>query len=106
MRFLRTHPVLFAAIVGAIVGFGNAMAIEIPALLGKPSRGVLSLLGPASSLHAGTGALETAFLLLIEIGANVLVYAGMFALLGWIFVGIRRIFRSTHQTETKNSPET
>lgn len=106
MRFLRTHPVLFAAIIGAIVGLGNALAIEIPALLGKPSHGVLSLLGPASSLHAGAGALETAFLLLIEFAANILVWAALFAVLGWIFVGIRRIFRSTHQTETKNSPET
>lgn len=97
---------LFAALIGAIVGLGNALALEIPALLGKPSRGVLSLLGPASTLHPGSGVLETAFLLLIEFAANILVWAAIFALLGWIFVGLRRIFRSTHPpTETKNSPE-
>jgi hypothetical protein len=105
MRFLRSHPVLFAALLGAVVGFGNALVIEIPALLGKPSKGALSLLEPASRYHAGAGALETAFLLVIEIGANVLVYAAMFSILGLIFIAVRRMFRRTSH-EANNSPQT
>ena len=106
MRIWRSHPVLFATILGAIVGLGNALAMEIPALLGRPSKGVLSLLEPASHYHAGAGVLETALLLVIEIAANVLVYAAMFALLGWAFVGICRIFRPRHRSEAKDSAQT
>ncbi|HEY2471918.1 MAG TPA: hypothetical protein VGI45_29300 [Terracidiphilus sp.] len=106
MRIWRSHPVLFASLIGAVLGFGNALAIEIPALLGKPSKGALSLLEPASGLHVGTGVLETAFLLLIEIGANVLVYAAMFCLLGWVIVGARHLFRSARRTKNANdSPQ-
>lgn len=108
MRIWRSHPVLFAALIGAIVGLLNALAIEIPALFGKSSRGVLSLLRPASGLPvgaSGTGALETAFLLLVEIGANVLVWAGMCAILGVMFVALRRIFTSARRrTKANDSP--
>jgi hypothetical protein len=103
MRTWRSHPVLIASLIGAVLGLGNALAIEIPALLGKPSSGVLSLLEPASHLHTGSSSLETAFLLLIEIGANVLVYAGMFAILGLLFIAVRRVFRRTPR-ETNDSP--
>ena|ERR1700692_4129549 len=99
MRLWRSHPVLFAALVGGIVGLGNALAIEIPALLGKPSHGALSLLQP-SRPAAGSGVLQTSFILLVEVAANVLVWALMFALLGGLFVGVRRIFkRSPGRTE-------
>lgn len=108
MRIWRTHPVLFAALIGAIIGFGNALVLEFPALLGRPSKGVLSLLEPASGLHAsvsGAGAMQTAFLLVIEVGANVVVYAAMFSVLGLLFVAVRRIFRSARrQPEGDNSP--
>jgi hypothetical protein len=106
MRFLRSHPVLFTAVIGGILGLGNALAIEIPALLGKSSKGVLSLLEPASRLHVGAGAVETAFLLLIEIAANVLVYAAMFSVLGLLFVLARRVFRSARSSEPTDSPQT
>lgn len=107
MRIWRSHPVLFATLIGALVGFGNALAMEIPALLGKPSKGVLSLFEPASGYQAGSGTLETAILLLIEIGANVLVYAGLFFLLGWIFIGFHRVFRSARRRSHANdSPQT
>lgn len=99
MRLWRSHPVLFAALLGAAVGLANALAIEIPALLGKPSHGALSLLQPSRAV-AGSGVLQTAFILLVEVAANVLVYALMFALLGGLFVAIRHIFRrSAHRTE-------
>lgn len=92
MRLWRSHPVLFAALVGGIVGLGNVLAIEIPALLGKPSHGALSLLQP-SRPAAVSGILQTAFILLIEVAANVLAYALIFALLGGLFLALRRTFR-------------
>ena len=104
MRIWRSHPVLFVSLIGAVIGFGNALAIEIPALLGKPSRGALSLLEPASGFHVGTSALETAFLLFIEVGVNVLVYALLFCLLGWVFVAARLLLRLARRR--KHSPET
>jgi hypothetical protein len=105
VRIWRSHPVLFATIIGAIVGLGNALVMEIPALLGRPSKGVLSLLEPASRYHASAGALETALLLLIEIGANILVYAAIFALLGCAYIGICRIFRPRNRSEAKDSAQ-
>ena len=92
MRMWRTHPVLFAALIGALVGFGNALFIEIPGLLdGKPT-GALALLWPASRVGYGGNILQTAFILIIEVGANVLVYALMFALAGLLFLAIRFLF--------------
>jgi hypothetical protein len=84
--------VLFITFFGAAIGLGNALLLEIPALLGKPSRGALSLLQPSYRPVAGTGVMHTAFILLIEVAANVLIYSLMFFLLGWLVVGIRRIF--------------
>lgn len=99
MRLWRSHPVLFAALLGAVIGLANALAIEVPSLLGKPSHCALSLLQP-SRPAAGSGVLQTAFILLVEVAANVLVYALMFALLGGLFLAIRRIFRrSPRRTE-------
>lgn len=93
MRPWRSHPVLFLTCIGAVVGFGNALVLEIPALFGKTSYGALSLLQPTFRPAAGTGVLQIAFILLIEVAANVLVYALIFSILGWIFVGVQRLFR-------------
>ena len=98
MRIWRSHPVLFAALLGALVGFGDTLAVEVPALLGRPSKGVLSMLEPASRLHPGGGVPQTAFLLFIEIAANVLVHAGMFAILGGLYLLIRRAFRGASRS--------
>lgn len=110
MRILRSHPVLFAALIGVVIGIGNTLAVEIPALFGKPSKGVLALLEPISHSDVGTSgsnAPQTAFLLLIEVSANVLVWAAMFSVLGLLFVGVRRIFRSARRRSAgDDSPRT
>lgn len=102
MRLFRTHPVVFAALVGAVVGFVNAFIIEIPALFGRPSNGALSLLQSASRLgavHAGSSVLQTAFILLIEVAANVLVFAVIFSVLGGLFLIVRKCFHSTRRRQ-------
>lgn len=69
--------------------------MEIPALFGRPSKGVLTLLAPASHFStAASGVPQVALLLLIEVGANVFVYAAMFSVLGLMFVAIRRMIKS------------
>jgi hypothetical protein len=107
MQSWRTRPVLFAAFLGALIGFGNALAIEIPVFFGKPSKGVLTLLEPASHFHTGSnGVVQIAFMLMIEVGANVLVYSGMFSLLGLLVLAFRRIFASRRSPAAENhSPE-
>lgn len=96
----RSHPVLFAALVGALIGVANSLANEIPALFGKPSKGVLTLLAPSSHFSTpanGSGALQIALLLLIEVATNVLVWAAIFSLLGLLFVFLHRMLRSTRR---------
>lgn len=103
MQIWRTRPVLFAALIGALLGFGNALAIEIPVFFGKPSKGVLTLLEPASNFRFGSnGVVQIAFMLMIEVGANVLVYAGMFSLLGLLVLLFRRIFASHRSAAGEN----
>ena len=100
MRIWRSHPVLFAALVGAGVGFVNSLLIEIPALLGRPSNGALSLLSPRfGAVPNGTGILQTAFILFIEVAANVLVFALIFSVLGGLFLIARKCFHWTRRRQ-------
>ncbi|MGA7107590.1 MAG: hypothetical protein WBV28_15125 [Terracidiphilus sp.] len=93
----RAHPIRTAALLGALVGFLVAMTIEVKGLLhpNDPS-GVLILLWPAATAGAGVsqaGLLQTGFILLIEILANVLVYALLFAAPVALIVALLRTFR-------------
>jgi hypothetical protein len=93
MKIWRSHPVLFAALIGAVVGLANALLIEIPGLFGAKPSGALALLKPASRASNDGNVLQTAFILIIEVGANVFAYAALFALAALLFVGIRLLFR-------------
>ena len=84
---------MFAALIGAVVGLANALLIEIPGLFGAKPSGVLALLTPASRASSDGQVLQTAGILAIEVGANVLAYALLFALAALVFVGIRLLFR-------------
>lgn len=77
-----------------MVGLGVAISIEIGGAANRNSSSVIRMLLPA----AGSGVvnfsqaklMQAAFILLMEIGANVLVYAAMFAAPVALIVLIRR----------------
>jgi hypothetical protein len=93
LRFCRSHPVIVAALIGAVLGTGNAIAIEIGALAHKNSAGVLPLFWSSSASRAGQlNAAQTTTLLVIEFAGNMLSFAILFALPTALFVGVRRIF--------------
>ncbi len=97
MRMWRSHPVRFAALIGALFGLANVITIEFGTLLGKNSQGALLLLWPASRLGFGISEskiMQTGLLLFIEVAANVLVYALLFSIPVGLIVLIRRGFRS------------
>lgn len=98
MQIWRSHPILFAATIGAVFGGANAILIELGGLLHRNSTGVLALLFPSSVYSSGVGpttAMQTALLLLIEVAGNVLAFAVLFTAPVALFVGIRRIFSSS-----------
>ena len=101
LRLWRSHPIAVAALIGALFGAGDAIAIESGGLMHRNSGGVLPLLWPAYGSHANpANALQIAFLLLIEVAANVLVFAALFALLVALVLGIRRILKGKNEPTT------
>jgi hypothetical protein len=95
MRTWRSHPLLIAVAIGAIVGAANAILIETTGLLHRNSTGVLPLLFPSThDTHFGqTNAMQTALLLLIEVAGNVLGFAFLFWAPVALVVGIRRALK-------------
>lgn len=103
MRIIRSHPVLVAAIVGAVVGTGNTLWIEIGGSAPRVSGGVLPLLW-ASSAHQGQlNPVQAATLLLIEFVGNLLAFAFLFVVPVALFLGVRRIF--TARTAAPDHPD-
>ena len=97
MRMWRSHPVRFAALIGALVGLANAILIEVGGVLNKNSSAVVLMLWPASKFGSGVNestAMQTALFLFVEVAANVLVYALIFAVPVGLIVLIRRVFAS------------
>jgi hypothetical protein len=93
MRIWRSHPVLFAALVGAAVGLANAIAIEVGGALGRNSNAVLLMLLPRYPFGLNpTGLAQSLLILFIEVAVNVLVYALMFSVPVALIVGLRRAF--------------
>jgi hypothetical protein len=97
MRMWRSHPVRFAALIGALAGFANAILIEFGGALNKNSTATLLFLLPNVRVVSGiteARATQTALLLFIEFGVNILVYAFLFAAPVALIVAIRRAFAS------------
>jgi hypothetical protein len=94
MQMWRSHPVLVAAVVGAIFGAVNALLLEAGGFLHRNSTGVLPLLLPAvHSPRVGvTDAMQTELLLLIEFGGNIVGFSLLFVVPVALFVRIRRVF--------------
>jgi hypothetical protein len=94
IQVLRSHPVLVAAAVGALFGAVNALLLEAGGFLHRNSTGVLPLFFPAANgpRVGETDAMQTALLLLIEFGGNILGFTLLFVVPVALFVGIRRVF--------------
>lgn len=96
-RFLQTNcrsrPVRLAAFAGALVGFANVLITEMGGLLHKDSGSVLTMLFPPSMFGAGvngTRVIQTATVLIIEVGVEVFVWTALFTIPVALIVAIRR----------------
>jgi hypothetical protein len=93
----RSHPVLFAALLGAAAGFANTLFIEFGGLYKKNTDALLLMIWPNAALGSGVNEstfFQAAFVLLIEVAANVFVYALLFAVPVAVIVAIRHALRS------------
>jgi hypothetical protein len=98
-RLGRSHLISVAALIGALFGAAEAIEIELRGLMHRNSGGVVPLLWSSSVSHPGQeNALQIAFLLLIEVAANMLVFAALFALPVALVVGIRRIIKGKNES--------
>jgi hypothetical protein len=91
----RSHPVRFAALLGGIFGIAYALVIEIGGASNRNSSAVVRMLLPATGLSPALNQfslVRAALLLLIEFGADALVYALIFAAPVGVVVLVRRAF--------------
>lgn len=97
LAYVRTYPIRSAAIVGAILGLINAVALEIDGILHGNQHGALIMLAPFyrfGIIPTEQTALQAAFILFIEFAANILADALLFAVPVAIVVGVLRIVRA------------
>jgi len=97
MRLWRSHPVFFAALLGAAIGLADAFILAFA--VGPSSvmtNRFLLLLWPTSILACsflGEGSrVFTAFVLIAEFGGNSILYALAFAVLVCLVLSIRNSF--------------
>lgn len=94
-RIWRSHPILFAALIGAIIGCIVTLVVELSGIFGHNSSAVIQMLSPGSALGiTETGVMRTTFIMFVEIAGNALGYALLFALPTAVIVVIRRAFKS------------
>jgi hypothetical protein len=94
--FWRPHPVLLAALIGAIIGFANALVVEAGGAIHKSHSAVVLMLWPTDTFApelSQNGILRTALILFIEFAGDMLGYALLFAIPVALIVAIRRAFR-------------
>ena len=93
MPFWRAHPIRLAALLGAIFGLLDTLVVEINGVIHHSS---LAVIGPLLITEPGArfGFLPTALILLVELAANILVWAILFALPVALIVALRRAFRA------------
>lgn len=96
MRNWRSHPVLSAALLGAVIGGAiTVVLITTTGYLAVVTNRALLLLWPTAAL--GVGFLDgsrtfKAFLFAAEVGSNALLYAFVFSAPVALVVAIRRSF--------------
>jgi hypothetical protein len=94
MPWIRSHPIRLAAIIGALFGLANVIVLEVMGLSHKGSSSVLSLLWPTSAIGSGfseSKVTQTFLIFVIEVAANMLVWALLCAALVALVVAVRRI---------------
>src|ERR1700692_3384710 len=94
MRMWRTHPIRFAALLGALFGLAMAMLIELGGILHWNSSAAILMLLPSPRFGFGFSEarlLPTVLFVFIETIANVLVYAFLFSAPVALIVGIRAL---------------
>ena len=95
MRVWRNHPIVFASLVGAVVGLVNAAIILLSDPLRPLSDRFLLYLFPTSILGFGfyDGSVAfSIFLAIVEVGGNALLYASAFAAPVAVVIAVRRQF--------------
>jgi len=95
MQFRRNHPILFAALIGALIGFSIAAFVLMTDPLRPLSNLLLLYLFPTSILGFGFNGGSVAFsifLAVVEVGGNALLYAGTFAAPVALIIAVRRQF--------------
>ncbi len=94
--FWRSHPIRLAALIGAIIGFANALIVEIGGAIHKNQSAVVLMLWPTDTFAPQlnqTGVTRTALILIIEFAGNMLGDAILVAIPVALIVLIRRVFR-------------
>jgi hypothetical protein len=92
--FWRLHPIRSAALIGAILGFVQALVVEIGGAIHKNQSAVVLLLWPTDTFApelSQNGVVRTALILFVEFVGDMLGYAVLFAIPVAIFVLIRRV---------------
>jgi uncharacterized membrane protein YjfL (UPF0719 family) len=95
--FWRSHPIRSAALIGAIIGFANALVVEVGGAIHKNQSAVVLMLWPTDTFApelSQNGVLRAALILFIEFAGSMLGYAVVFAVPVAVTVAIRRTFRS------------
>lgn len=94
MRFLRSHPILSAALLGVVAGILVTLGIEFGGAIHKNSNAVILSLWPVPGTPLNEGSfLRTALILFVEMVGNALGYALLFTVPTAAVVGIRRIVK-------------
>lgn len=93
MALWRTHPIRFAALLGAIFGLLDTLAVEINGVLHHNRSAVVPLFLPTSG-GSRLDLAPTAGILLIEVAANILVWAFLFTLFAILVVAVSRAARA------------
>lgn len=95
MRLWRTHPVLFAALIGGLIGLANAAIVLIADPVLMLSTRFLLCLFPTSILgfgYNGSSIAYSIFLGVIEVGGNAFFYASTFAAPVALVITVRHSF--------------
>lgn len=102
MRFLRSHPILAAALLGVLAGILVTLGTEFGGAINKNSNAVILSLWPAPTSQLNEGSfIRTGFILFIEMAGNALGYVLLFAVPTAAVVGIRRLLKRRRARATE-----
>jgi hypothetical protein len=103
VRRWRSHPILVASLIGAFIGAGDTLGVEIGGLFHANSKAVILMLWPAPWFGGDlnqASVVRSAFLLLIEFLGNVLGDALLFGVPAALIVLFVRAFRHRRKPDS------